>query len=111
MSLEERSHLLLLVARNGEDVAKASTGEDDLLASAFGLEDGAVRVHLRRTDRRYEGATRRERRIESSAICSLCTIFSQTNVSEAGDTKVSRRVQDGCSGETDLAVFCALTHS
>ena len=46
MVSKEAVHSICLVIRQGEEVTKSSTTEDDLLASTLGFEDGAVRVNL-----------------------------------------------------------------
>ena len=61
----------VLIRRPFEDVTESTSRKDDFLASTFWIIDGAAIEDLGCSDRRYEGADRREERIESGSVRGL----------------------------------------
>lgn len=67
MVYQKLRHDVLLKVRYLKDIREATAGEDDLLARALWVEDGAVGVDLRRTNGSDEGAAGGEGGVKARA--------------------------------------------
>lgn len=73
MVFEIVSNRPFLVVRNGEDIAKATAAENDLLASALGFEDRRAWINLRCSDGSNVRTCRREGRVKSATVLDSLT--------------------------------------
>lgn len=131
MVCQEALHSRILERRSLEDIAEASTGENDLLARAFRLEHRRIRVDLCRAHSRNKRTYGGEKRVETGAIsrlgaymkdgiriCTglewkgkkgLLTIWIQTPATITCDALVPGAIENGHAHQAQLSVLVALT--
>ena len=95
-------HGALLVLGHGKVVTEASSGKDDTHASTFRVCYLLTGKNLSSTNASDERAPSGERGVEELAIEGLATIGIQAKVGVTGNTKVTRRVENSDTHQSEL---------